>query len=342
MKTFRSVSMRGPARMQGLSLIELMIAMLLGLLVVGAAIGIFLTNKRTYTATESLGRVQENVRTAFEMMSQDVREAGGNPCVNNLPIVNVLNSPGANWWSNLNNWGDGIRGFGGTDEFADMPNGTDPGDRVDGTGALQLLASDDRVTTIEAHNAVTGVFTVNNASPGYAAGDLLLACNSSQASLFQASGVAGANITYAASGSPGNCTIGLGLPFSCAAGTSYEFATPTSVLVRLSPVRWYIGNNARGGTSLYQSRLQFAGGAMGTVNEEVAEGVTNIQTSFLMAGANEYVGVAGVTNWAAVTSLRITLTLQSTGSDGEERIGTDGQPIERQLVHVVSLRNRNA
>ena len=48
----------GTARsMRGLSLIELMIAMLLGLLVVGGAIGIFVSNRRAYNATESLSRV---------------------------------------------------------------------------------------------------------------------------------------------------------------------------------------------------------------------------------------------------------------------------------------------
>ena len=53
---------------RGFSLIEMMIAMVLGLLVVGAAIGIFVSNQQAYRATEGLGRVQENVRMAFEMM----------------------------------------------------------------------------------------------------------------------------------------------------------------------------------------------------------------------------------------------------------------------------------
>lgn len=327
-----------PSRMRGLSLIELMIAMLLGLLVVGAAIGIFLTNKRTYTATESLGRVQENVRTAFELMAQDVREASGNPCVNNLPIVNVLNNPASNWWSNLNNWGDGVRGFNTTEEMVGLDFGSEAGERVSGTGALQLLAGDDNVTTIETHDAGTGQFTVNTTTTGYAAGDLMLACNSSQASLFQASAVAGDTISYVAgAGSPGNCTTGLGLPFNCASGTPYQFATPTSVLVRLHPVRWYIGNNGREGRSLYQSRLQMTGGVMGTINEEVAEGVTNIQVAYLVADAATYVDVSAVPDWSRVTSMRITISLE-----GQERVGPDGEPITRQLVHVVSLRNRNA
>lgn len=331
----RKLSLR--ARQRGLSLIELMIALLLGMLVVGAAIGIFLTNKKTYTATESLGRVQENVRTAFELMAHDVREAAGNPCVNNLPIVNVVNSSSSNWWSNLQNWGDATRGYNTSEEFPDAPFGTAAGSRVDGTAALQLLAGDDNVTTIKSHNAGSAQFVVNTTSPGYAAGDLILACNSSQASLFQAGSVSGDTIGYAAGGSPGNCTTGLGLPFTCGAGTSYEYASPTSVMVRVHPVRWYIGNNARGGKSLYQTRLQYSGGVMGTVNEEVAEGVTGLQVSYLVRDADDYQDVALISDWGTVTSMRITVDLE-----GQEKIGTDGQPIKRQLVHVVSLRNRNA
>ena len=62
------------AAVRGLSLIELMIAMMLGLLVVASASAIFLSNRQTYRATEGLGRVQESGRMAFELMARDLRE----------------------------------------------------------------------------------------------------------------------------------------------------------------------------------------------------------------------------------------------------------------------------
>lgn len=52
----------------GMTLIELMIAMLLGLLVVGAAGGMLLANKRVYGSTETVNRIQENSRASFEIM----------------------------------------------------------------------------------------------------------------------------------------------------------------------------------------------------------------------------------------------------------------------------------
>ena len=58
----RRYSLRGrpTARnaVRGLTLVELMIAMMLGLLVVGSASAIFISNRQTYRATEGLGRVQ--------------------------------------------------------------------------------------------------------------------------------------------------------------------------------------------------------------------------------------------------------------------------------------------
>ena len=47
--------MKGSRRlMAGLSLIELMVALVLGLLVVAAAIGIFLSNRQTYRTTAAM------------------------------------------------------------------------------------------------------------------------------------------------------------------------------------------------------------------------------------------------------------------------------------------------
>ena len=78
----RAISRTGMAakRMRGVTLIELMIALVIGLIVTGAALALFLTNRQTYLASESIGRVQEHARTAFELMSRDLRDAAGNAC----------------------------------------------------------------------------------------------------------------------------------------------------------------------------------------------------------------------------------------------------------------------
>jgi len=323
---------RRPGRQQGFSLIELMIALVLGLLVVGAAIGIFLSNRQTYQATEGVGRAQEGVRTAFEMISRDVREAAGNPCVNNIPIANVVTGATGNWWSNLGNWGDAFRGYAATEAATGLTTGAGSAQRVANTEAVQLFAADDDVATISAHDTASYKFTVNTSDHGIVAGDLAMACNARQASVFQVSSVSGADVFHGTSGTPGNCTTGLGIPMTCGAGTTFAYTAPNSVLVKLHATRWYIGNGANG-PALYQQVAT----ANGTVtSQEVAAGVSNLSVLYLFADQTAYQAPSAVTDWSTVTAARITLTL--TGTD---KVGPSGEPIVRQLIHVVSLRNRN-
>src|SRR5690606_41387180 len=68
--------------MAGFGLSELMIAMVLGLIVIGAAFAIFQTSQTTYRSSEGLNRIQESARVAFELMSRDIRAAGGSACSN--------------------------------------------------------------------------------------------------------------------------------------------------------------------------------------------------------------------------------------------------------------------
>lgn len=333
MKNRRLASLRSYRRADGLTLVEMLIAMVLGLMVVGVAIGIFLSNKQTYRATETLGRVQENARTAFELMARDIREAGGNPCVNNLPIANVLTNSASNWWSNLTSWGASVRGYGATEAFPDAAFGTAAGARLTGTDAIQLISGDDSVATISGHNTSGQQFTLNTNTHGFVAGDLMVACNSRQASLFRASAVSGNTVSHASGGS--NCTGALGLPMTCAATPVYEFAAPNSVMVKLHSTRWYVANNGRGTRSLYQSRLS----GMGTQNEEVAEGVQSMEVFYLMRGGTAYVTASTVNSaangWANVIAARVELTLQ-----GDTVVGS-GTP-RREMIQITSLRNRNS
>src|SRR5690554_122832 len=98
------------ARMRGFTLVELMVALAIGLIVSSAALTLFVTSRQTYLATESLGRVQENARMAFELMARDVREAAGNACGRNLTQVNVLENPSNAWYTD---WAGGVRGYEG-------------------------------------------------------------------------------------------------------------------------------------------------------------------------------------------------------------------------------------
>jgi len=61
---------------KGLTIIELMVAMVLGLLLMAMAIHIFVGSRDTYRYNSNLARLQENGRFAFEQISRVVRMTG--------------------------------------------------------------------------------------------------------------------------------------------------------------------------------------------------------------------------------------------------------------------------
>ena len=63
-------------RQRGFSLIELMIAMVLGLLLTVVLSQLFITSKRNFSSTDDTARMQENIRFATQMLMRHVRLAG--------------------------------------------------------------------------------------------------------------------------------------------------------------------------------------------------------------------------------------------------------------------------
>ena len=99
--------------------------------------------------------------------------------------------------------------------------------------------------------------------------------------------------------------------------------------------RWFVGNNPRGGQSLYQAVLQNSGSSLSVVNNEVVEGVRNMQLTYLVDGAPAYVDAVPGVDWSKVVSVRINMRVE-----GEGRTGTGGKVLQRDLIHTVAIRNR--
>ena len=70
--------MHAPGRegQRGLTIVELMIALLLGLFVIGGVIFVFAGSKRSYTETEQQARISENGRFAVQLLEGELRLAG--------------------------------------------------------------------------------------------------------------------------------------------------------------------------------------------------------------------------------------------------------------------------
>ena len=344
----------GRLGMAGFSLVELMISIVLGLLITGAAVSMFLSFSRTYTASESLSRAQENARVAFELMARDLREVGTIPCSRYAAVTNVVNGAGGSWWKP---WGDGETG-GIVGSFVGFDNGALAGSLA-GTDAIQTISGSSVATFVAAHDAVNADFTVTPASHGFAVGDILMVCDYNQGAIFQMTSGAGNHIFHNNSGTPGNCSKGLGfaIPAVCTpVGRPHTFPD-NSTIVRLQATRWYVAANGRGGNSLFRVALR---GSAVAAPEEVVEGVVDMQVRYLVVGASSYAPASNdnspsaIAKWSNVTGARVSLIIA-----GAERV-TDSSVAQpsmdachtgytppsdgrfyRCVQHTIALRSRN-
>lgn len=342
-----------------------MIALVLGLVVTAAAGGMLLANKRVYASTETLNRIQENTRVAFEIMSRDLREAGGNPCGGAIPLVSQLESGDKDWWGQ---YADGLHGYpdgSAGDTVPGTTTGSGAAQRVAGTDAIDLHMANNGDIRVTEHTNPSAVLDVTSTA-NISSGDILMVCNNSFALVFQASGITGSGlkIQHNGGGGTGNCGNEFQYKRNCTPGASGEFGycflvpedesssaqcakhsrSPATV-VQVQSYRWYIGNNGRGGPSLYRATLvNETGGLVPTATEvvEVAEGVSGMSLLYRANGTASFVNAAAIGNWDAVNAVQVNLTVE--GAEGALRgsyiEGTDGETLSRQLTHIVALRNK--
>ena len=207
-------------RMQGFSLIELMIAMVLGLLVLGAAVTVFQSNQRTFNANEGQNRIHENARAAYEMMSRDIRAAGGTAC-------SRLARPDEEHTYNADETGLLISPISGNGNEFTVRSGDD--------SSYEVTAA--TTTTVDLKPpGITGW----KLSDAFKAGDKLVLCN--------------ANLMYVVTIAAGGVSdANSRLTFSPATPTAIYFAgiAPTASVsaARFRSARWYLNNG-----SVYMNR----------------------------------------------------------------------------------------
>lgn len=356
-----------PARRQpGFSLVELMVALAVGLalvLVVGYA---YLGSKQTFRVQDALSRMQENARFVFETMGFDIRMAGFGGCPAQTS-VNVLNNS-TDWDKDLLN--NPLVGYeGGVSTFpSDVTGNILRGD------ALTILRASETEYIVNNHNPPAAQFDLTG-THDIKPGEILVVTDCTHQAIFQMTGPTNNNnnaqniVHNNGVGSPGNCTKGLGSPLVCTStGTAYTFA-PGSRIMRLSGVNYHIRANASGEPALV--RLRLAANSSGNairVPDELAEGIQDMQitygvdTSATADGvvdtylrADEIAGIGvGATlseKWQRVLSVRVALLMVSPGSDAytaEPQTytfnGTTTTPTDRRLRKIfnttIAVRNR--
>ncbi len=328
-------------RARGYTLIELMVSLVLGMVLVGGVFVVFMSSRASFSTSDNLSRMQDSARIAFTLIDREIREASSTGCGNgsradnnigkrNVSILNAAQASPPAWWSVL---GLGIQGFEANIAMPAVAIGSLQGQRTGTTDAIQLTGAYGAGFSVEKHDSIKNEFTLNTSSR-LSANDILIACDYKQSSIFSASSAASNKVSYApGSSSASNCGTfhGFDVGTTCTT-TSYQYDALIARLSRFGASAWYVGNNARGRSSLYRIFLNGS-------PEEIAPGVIDLQIRYLPVGGGAYVNASDVTDWSAIVAVRLTLSFESqdagvsTANTADRRLGT-------VATSTILLRNR--
>lgn len=335
---------RPPVPMSGFTLIELMVAMVLGLIVIAGVTSVFLAGQQSFRTNDALANVQDSSRVAFELMARDIREAGLAGCNSvNDRVTNVYKDAPGNggadvWWAD---WSNMVHGY---QDASNDPaiNGLTSGVPVAGTNSLELVAAAGAPVAINTDTAGSD-FTLNAVTTDLSDGDLAMVCSPQQAAILQIGYAAGGtDVTYKAGG---NCSTNLGYQNNACTGDSPDYTFPgNSIISRMGAVDWYIGTNDENGKSLYRVSLVNKAGTLTPTTQEMVRNVTAMTITYLnptiAAIDKQFVDATTMSadgGWLGVTAVNVALTVESTA----QRVGATGsKPISRNYAFTTTVRNR--
>ncbi|MBN2885837.1 MAG: PilW family protein [Chromatiaceae bacterium] len=297
-------------RERGLSLVELMVALLIGLFLTAGVLALFAGTRQSVRLTEALSRVQENARFGVELLAHEVRQAGyKGGC---LTAVNtLLDTSHASYSADrfqLDTGGTnaralGIRGWNGIAGEASAGSGT-LSNHVAGTDTL-LVRHAATATNLSASAALarTATSLSLNEFSGSLHDAIILITDGAGCDLFQNSAADNVkSLARATGGSPGNTTDDL----------SHDYDATLEIL-RLSSTLYFIAPGANGQNALWQRRFDKGG----LDDDELIEGVQDMQISYGLdndgdGALDQYVDASAVSNWSRVLAVHIELLLAST------------------------------
>ena len=333
-----------PQSQLGLSLIELLIAMVIALILMTGVLKIYETNFKTNRYQENLALVQEAGRYAMERLTNQVRmssysgcmsDKGGRGADGSSPKVDVLvdlpgifqPKNGIEGWDAGNGYGATIAPVTTTTTGTTTPSNGDGGAPfigLVGSDALQVWGTSggtSRVTSV-ADGAGTATILLKDKSAlalpgGNTANKVLIVSDCTKTFIVQSCADAGTGFVADGSCAPGNIE----------ADKLANLKVETATVAPLSSDAYFVARrNGNGPVGLWSRPLSDTG-AFGTP-VEIVEGVENMQVYYGISttdtachGANQYVpanllregeyGDFGGFTWNNVVSVRINLLVQS-------------------------------
>lgn len=357
-------------RQTGMTLVEIMVAMVAGIILMAGAFQVFMSTKQTYRVQESLSRLQENGRFAAMQLTDDMRMAGFAGCITG--VNNLLDPTGAGYDAILFDPARAIYGWeaAGTAPGNSMvlgdpdPAGVAINDWQDSNGndlpayLADLVVPGSDVILVKRAEQLAGISasgntpanaaTINLTGPsGLAKFSLVLVTDCAGADLFQNTQAAtGSTLTRGAGGDPGNLPPGSNFFSHQYSGDMQIFSYAVDV--------YFVGIGVAGRPSLFRTRF---GGGTGGLTEELVEGIDNLQWLYgedtdLDRSVDAYVTADAVTDWSRVIAIRAAMLVTSVNSALRESRSAAFQvnaleltpPADRRQRQVftttIALRNR--
>ncbi len=328
----------------GISLVEVMVAMVISLFLLGGIIQVYLGNKTSYRFTSSISRIQENGRFALDTLAVDLRMAGFFGCAIFDPddtdnIVNNLDPAGVGYSASYDWIGDGL--IDGTEN-----------DGLNGSDSITIRgAKPGALNVLQPYNVATSADIFIADSTSLEAGDIVMVTNCRGADIFQVTGTTpGAGTTNDALGhvtgsgeEPGNYN-----PDTCSSGhcLSQTYGSDAS-LVELQVVVYTIQAGTSGEPALFRS--------INGVDEELIDGIEQLQILYGVDTnnddhPNQYVTSTNVADMNDVMAVRLMLLVRSADTNVTEGAqivtynGADTTAADNRLRQVftstITLRNR--
>lgn len=350
----------------GLSLVELMVAMLLGLILMAGVIEVFLSSHASYRLSNAVSEVQENGRFALNFIVHEARMAGYTGCNSEVHPKNALDTTDPDYDPSVLSFAHGVQGYQATSNtaantswepalpaplYADLTNKP-----IAGTDVLSIRSIKDEGIVLEEGMPNTSANMNVNSNADLAIGDILLISDCSSAAVFQVTHLpSGGKVQHNTgnSATPGNATKDVVSAFQKGAGISKITTTTYFIAAR--------GNDTNcdsGACGLWRARIVNVSGVATMREEELVDGVTSMQVLYGTDTTGDgivdrYEPGSSTTVWNNVYSIKIALLVDSSGAAtskpktppsytllGETVTPPDDLHLRQVFTTTISLRNK--
>jgi len=363
-------------RQRGFSLIELILALGLGLIVTAGVVQLFVGNNQTYSVLTGQSRLQESARYAMDFITRSARSTGYYGCdPDNDKIYNTLNGPWTNLFemdltnpiqafnytggggTDLDDWTPGLnvlpRMTGATSSINTVQDGTgiDISELVPSTDILVFRRVEIPGAPISAitQSGDDPITVINEGDIDFEADDFAVISNCEQAALFR--------ITAVADGAPassGEATLvlnrasGVGI-YENAAGVSLSdqgipygnaIDSQAAAVGRVITDIYYVANGT-GENNFGQAPRSLWRRSGTNAPQELIEGVWDLQVSFgIDTTPNDNNRSANrYVDFDSVTANDVVRALRLEVTTSTIDVVVGAEPTRRTFVQTISLRN---